>query len=600
MISSFFIIDFSQDLLRLGDKAPIVGPISEAGLRNYDYTLSGSTVMDGEKVYRIDIAPISEHDPLLIGSLYIADGTFALTELDVSLNAAAMPTFFKRLRFRQHFRLFEKQFWMPVDVVVDADISVSMIVSISLALEGLSVLQDYGINEQINEDFFDRTRIKVLQEADHRDSIYWADNQKIPNREEELKAYKKSDSIKTILEAQRNLFGLSDTFFGKTFVYNDVRFSIPGLLSVYRFNRVEGNALRFSCDIRSTGSFIDAVDGELGYGFSDTRWKYAAGFRLRTGGQPGYVLAALTFDKLGFIDDDHRLLSELGSTAASLLAKYDEKDYFRDRGLRLSLSSDVLSLFPSSITFSHHAYGSIWKKSDWSITRQSWEYRDNPQINDGSISSLQLTTSFDNRDLIDNAGTIRRIGGRSFIPTVMFTYNTVEIASHSYQFLQYAAAMNGSISYGQFGISTFRVSAAFTSNDLPTQRILLLPGSVNHIIGRWRFRTLSPREYGGDRVASLMFEHDFGDQLFRSLHIPVLQGSGFSLIVYGNAGWSTLRDGTRDLQTVPVLSAARPVYEVGIGIDRILLAFRLEAAWRLSHYRSGRNFFLGVSAPFIL
>lgn len=599
MISSFFIIDFSQDLLRLSDKALIVGPISEAGLRNYEYTLAGTTVMDGEKVYRIDIAPRSEHDPLLQGSLYISDGTFALTEIDVSLNDAAIPTFFKRLRFRQHFRLFERQFWMPVDVVVDAELSLSMIVRISMDLEGFSVLQDYGINEQINEEQFDRTRIKVLKEADQRDSLFWAGNQKIPNSAEELEAYRRSDSLRSTMEANRNLFGIGDLLFGKTFQRDESRWTIPGLATLYRFNRVEGNSVHLTFETRKPFSWLDAADLETGYGFSDHRWKYSAGVRFRVDGQPGITLTGRFRDILGFIDEEHPVLSSFGTTIASLFTKYDEKDYFSVRGARLSLSSDVWYLFPSTITFSHDTYTSVVKHTDWSFVRQSWEYRDNPAVNDGTINTIQLISSFDNRDLIDNAGIVRRIGGRSLVPRIEVIYNSASLNTRTYSFLLFSLSLNGSVSHGRFGVSAFRLAATFTNGDIPTQRLLLLPGSVNHLVDRWRFRTLAQREFGGDRIATIMVEHDFGDQLFRWFHIPFLQSSSLSLILFGNAGWSSMREGTAALQVVPVIPAIRPFYEVGIGIDRILLALRLEAGWRLNHYRPGRNFFVGISTPFL-
>ena len=599
IISSFFIIDFSNDLLKLSDKAPIVGPISEAGLRNYDYTLAGTTVLDGEKLFRIEIRPLSENDPLLVGSLTIADGTYALTSVDVTLNDAAMPTFFKRLRFQQHFRLFEKEFWMPTDVVVDADVEVSMIVSVKLAMEGFSVLQDYAINEEINEEFFDRTRIKVLKEADERDSLYWSGNQKIPNTAEELDAYRKSDSVKAVMEAGRNEVDYTNIFFGKTFQNDDTRWTVPGLFSLYRFNRVEGHVLSPSFDIRNPFAPVEAMDVEAGYGFSDMRWSYAAGVRVRIQQSPGISLAARIFDRLGHIDEGRDALNTIGTTIASLFAKFDEKDYYRVKGGQASFTTDVLYLFPSTVTVSRNSYLSAAKHTDWSIARRSWDFRENPSVNDGVITSLQVTTGFDDRDFIDNAGTIRRFGGRSVVPTVAVAYNAADIAGEQFTFTQLTAGLNGTIPFGRFGALRFQLSGSTTEGKLPTQRLLNLPGSVNHIVDRWRFRTLGLREFGGDQRVMAMVEHDFGDQVFRWLHVPLLESSGWSLVLFGNAGWSAMRDATRGMQTVATGEARVPIYEAGVALDRIFLLFRLEAAWRLNHFREGRNFFIGISTPFL-
>jgi hypothetical protein len=591
LISSFFIIDFSNDLLRLSDKARIVGPISDAGLRNYDYTLRGTTVLDGATLHIIDIAPGSENDPLLSGTLYIADRSFALAMVDVRLNDAALPSFFQTLAFKQHFRRFGEDFWMPVDVVVDASIEFSMLVTAKARIEALSVLQDYAINEAKNEDVFDRTRIRVLKEADTRDSAYWSENQKIPNTPDEIAAYLRADSVKARMDSARNSYGIGDALFGKNFVFGETTLGVPGLFSLYRFNRVQGHVLAPSITVRNLSELFPLFSADLGYGFGDRRPTYALRANV-------WQFSASLFDRMSHIDDEQEFWSAFPTTVSNLFMKYDYKDYYRSRGWSLSARADILRLFPASISMDRQNYASAEKTTDWSITRQSWRYRGNPPIGEGSILRGRMTVSFDNRDFIDNAGDLRRMGGRNHVPTIGFAWNRADLASGSFTFIEYSAGLRGSFDLGRAGTTNYRFSADRADGSLPAQRLDELPGSVNYFTRRWRFRTLDFREFGGDRRAMLFIDHDFDDQLFRWLHVPFLESSSWGLRVFASAGWATMTEGTRVLQTVDVREAKTPFYEFGFGLDRVFLLFAVDVAWRLNHRKDGRNFFVGVSLPF--
>jgi hypothetical protein len=598
MISSFFLIDFSADMLQLSDRMKIVGPISEAGLRNYDYTLKGSTVLDGETMHIIAIRARNDADPLLTGTLYISDGTFALAMVDVELNKAALPSFFKRTAFQQHFRLFDGQFWMPVDVVVDASVEINMLVTVSLKIEGLSVLQDYAINRQMNEDVFDRTRIRILKEADERDSTYWESNSKIPNSASEIAAYKKADSVKARLDSARNEYGFMDVITGKTFSFDERHLTVPGVLSLYRFNRVEGHALYLPLSARRPFDPIRSISIEPGYGIDDREWKFSGSAAVSILESQSVSLSGSIFNRLGNIDEERDFWGAGNTTLASLLVKYDYKDYFLTKGWSIGAHADPLRLFPLSATLSHQTYRDAVKKSDWSIIHPTWKYRDNPRIDPGTITSVEATASFDNRDFIDNAGNLRRFGARNHIPSITVGWNRAELKTESFTFVTASAALNGTFDLGSLGNTKYRISAAFTDGKLPVQRLLNLPGSVNYIAQDRRFRTLDFREFGGDRRAIVFIEHDFSDQLFRWLRLPFLETSGWGLLLFGNAGWTSMTEDTRLLQTVEVRETDTPFFEAGFALERIFLLFRLECAWRLNHWREGRNFFIGISTPF--
>jgi hypothetical protein len=597
MLSSFFVTDFSADDLALsGDGRRIVGPISEEGLRSYDYTLAGETMLDSVRMHVVRIRPRNDADPLLEGTLYISDGTFALAMVDLRLNDAALPTFFTRIAYRQHFALFDGQFWMPTDVIVDAAARVSMIVSADIAIEGLSTLQDYAINERFDDSVFNRTRVQVLKEADERDSAYWQREALIPNSAEELAAYARADSVKTRMDSTRNTYDLASALTGKTLSYGDTRLVLPGLLDCYHFNRVEGHSLAFDVSAGSVLKDRDGYAAALGYSIDTREVSWELGADLRFPELQSLSLGASSSFGIRHIDDGGPWWGRRTTTLSCLLAKYDDKDYYAAREFALRARIDLLRLFPVSVTARRERAESRPLRSNWSLVRPSWRYRDNPAINDGVITGADATVSFDARDFIDNAGSLRRMGARNHVPTVGIGAHRVELDGESWSYRLYTAGLRGSFDLGRAGTLAYQASFAASDARLPTQRLLLVPGSIPWILQSGRFRSVGLREFGGDRCATVSLTQDVGDALFRSLGIPLLKTSGWRLLLFANAGWTDMRADTRALQR-SVRTARRPVAEAGFGIDGILLLFRVDVAWRLTQRREGSNVAVAISTP---
>ncbi len=599
LASRFFIIDFSADLISIGE-TKIVGPVSASGLDRYFYRLIGTTTMGEDSIYAIAVTPIDDADPLLQGKIYIAHNSYRLMAVEVDLNRAARPPFFSDLSFRQQFARFDSAFWMPVDVVVRGDISVSMIVSVDVHFEAFSVLQNYRINTPLPEGIFDRTRLQVLPEADKRDSGYWASHAAIPNSPDELEQYRKSDSIKANLEARRNEIGLMDLLTGKSFGWDRTSLSVPGAITLYRFNRVEGHGLSVPISLREPLPGLRLLETDLGYGFSDRRMTYAVSGNYRFPTRMRATLSGSIFSDLGWIENGPFDLAVFPVTALNLLWKYDNKDYYFRRGWSAGMGGDILPVLSGSIRFTETRYADAPRNTDWSILRRERDFRPNPPINEGTVRSLTATLNLDTREFIDNAGTLSRMGGRRnmHFPSISLEMSEPSLFGSAYRFAILGFALTGNFDAGLWGNTSYRLSGRVGFGALPTQKAVNFPGAIPWLTAPWSFRTLDFREFSGDRAAIFFIEHHFDDILFRRLSLPLLKESGWDLVFFGGAGWSDMAEKSRRLQTVPVETARAPFYEAGVGLDRIFLLFRIDAAWRLSHYREGRNFALGVSIPF--
>jgi hypothetical protein len=598
LVSAFFITDFSSDELRIGEKAPVVGPISEAGLRSYYYSLLGTTSIDSTIIYQIGIDPLRESDPLLSGTIYIADGSYSLSMVDVRLNDAALPDLMDSVKFRQNFRLFDEGFWMPVDVIVQASARLP-IVNFGLRIDALSVLQDYNINQAVDERVFDRTRIKVLQEADERDSAYWIATQKIPNTPEELRAYMVADSVKLVIDSTRYHVGWGNLLTGGVTGSEQMEFTYMGLPSLYHFNRVEGHALSGSVSLRMPELPLRNLSAEAGYGFSDARIKYQLGTSFRLFSSPALEFGASRYYQLDHIDSQGDPASRMLMTILSWVDKYDYRDFFYRDGWRSWLRYDPWLLFPMQVSFRRDAYYNAVKNSDWSVFRQNTPYRDNPPVNEGTISSVLARVSIDTRDLLDNAGQITRIGRRYHIPTFGVGMHSIDLPSRVWTVTSLHAGISGAFDFGIPGVLRYTISGDRADGDVPVQMLWNLRGGISYLTSGRGFRTLEFREFGGDTRVMTGVTYSFRDWLFRWLRLPLLRDTGWEFDVFANGGWTTMRAGSAELLTVATTEAKRPFWEAGFGVDKIFSLFRVDVAWRLNHRHAPRNFFIGLGGDYL-
>lgn len=593
LIGAFFTADFSGEELKLDEEHSIPAPLTEAGLNRYYYRLDGQTVMDGQKIHIIHIEPYREGDPLMEGTLYIADSTFALRLADIHVTRRALPRFFDSLAFRQNFRMINDRWWMPADVAITAKAGLHLLIDIDVTIQGLSLLQDWQVNGRVDSSLFDRTMIKVLKEADLRDSSYWASHARLPNTIEEIRAYHEADSIKVVLDSTRNVYGLGNVFTGKTFTWDETKLIVPGLLTLYRYNRVEGSALNGDVVLGRPLEWMQYVDLGAGYGFMDKHPHIGLGLGI----EPLRGVFSFQFgmyDDLKSRTEEYDQFGDWISTIGSIVDKSDYRSYYYLKGAMLRVNYDFLRLFPLSVALERAWNGTARTHATWSLFNTHEPFPENPPINDGWFTKVDASVGYDGRPFIDNAGELQRIGEQSLYPMLGIGRTIADLDNETVTATTYTASLRGKFDVDGLGLVRFDASANTTQGALTTQQLFTLYGTIQVLSGNDRFRTLGYSEFGGDRRAQFFLTVKSGDRLFRTLSVPWIRDAGVGLDVFGGAGWAWMNDHTRQLQLVDVKETRTPFLEAGFSIDNIFSLFRVDFAWRLNHFREHRNFYVGL------
>ncbi len=591
-------VNFSRDQIMFG-KTGVTGPISEDGLGDYWYDLLGTTEYDEQMVYKIRVSPRSSIQPLIEGMLYIADSTFLVVMVDVDFNAAARGPYIDSLNFRQQFSLVGDEFWLPTDVLIRGKVSIRMMIELGISFDVFSVLKKYRVNDPEVSNVFDDFRLVVSEEADDVDSAEWNRRAMIENTPLEQYTYRLTDSMETQRKEEAKKFGYTDLILGKRLEFDESFYAVPGFLSVYRFNRIEGHGFRLPFTATDPFEPVTSFSAYAGYGFSDKQWKWSLGGDVLADKYYTTTVHGRLFNELSFIDAGSLIVRDESSTIFEALFEYDPRHYFYQSGFDAGVSSYSWLFLQLLLDARYRHYTSASVNTNERLFREPFEYPPNPAIDEGYISSLGAGMMLDFRARILDKGSVTRGSDKYLhVPSIGAEINRAEFASDSWTFSIYKAQLKGEFSLGGWGDFSYTCTGLYSDNKLPTQRLLTLPGTEEGLTSPHNFRTLRMREYGGDRTATAFVEYNLGSMPYRILglpDVPLLAIQDWGYILFANAGWADMRNSTKDMLLFNTQPVRSPFYEVGFGIDRVLAFLRFDFAWRMNHFRDGANFFFGLS-----
>ncbi len=576
--------NFYNDELRYFNR-PIPGPVSQNAIEYYYYYLEDSLAQDDNKVYKIYFAPSDASDPGFYGKIYIADSSYALLKVDVALNEAANPgKVFSKIHIFQQFLPFAENIYMPVDYRMF--VAGNYLGLIKFGFELNSIMYDYKINPEINNDFFDMAVVTVLPDADDKDSTYWNGIQKIPNTLEEIEAYRRIDSLESVEKSFWDRF----SFFSQKIHWSE-HFSTSGTRDIYSFNKIEGHKLKFG--VSGTDFFRSRFNfnAKAGYGFADKRFKYLFDAELKLGKYRTTKINASAFNNL------HRLFAEsdqyrtFTSTLLSLLTHYDFRDYYYSKGFKIEISSEVLPFLGLNAGFNKRTDESAVNNTEFSFFWKDRKYRTNRQIFDTDINEINFGFKLDFRKYIENGLTRSRLKSNSYI---IFEGNArKELSDLKYQIFNFD--FYGSIRTFKSANLDFFADTYYSDGPVPFQMQIALPGNINGIGKNYSFRTLGIGEVFGDRITAVYLTHNFNDEIFKLLKIPYVKDWQLSLSVFLNAAFSSISDRSKSILFEPFREFKKPFVELGFGIGHVLFPLKLEFTWKLTH-RGKNNFVFGINA----
>lgn len=578
-----FIVNFYDEMIDFGfTKAK--GPLSDDALDYYDYKLLGTTSIDSQIVYRIQVTASSLY-PLFNGKIYIAGANFALMKIDLSTNEAVNVTGVDKISFKQKFASYTDKknlFWMPTDVETYAQGSFAGLIKFSF--EAITIVSNYNLNKKTPEGIFDKFVVKVLPDA-KKDSAYWEKNQPIKNTDEEKNAYRFMEE-----ENKKRNAGLRFDFPFIRFGNNVALFTdIP-----YHYNRVEGSSLKFSSRFSNNSRNLK-ISSFIGYGFSDKKSKYEIEYSHTLLNDKSLYIEASLYKKLQPISYELSGIYRAFNTLTSLFDKQDYYDYYYASGFQMSVSKSLIPQLKISLNYQEEKRTSASNKTDYSIRKHDQPFRYNPHINDDFLRSAGLSVSINpNKFKYADLGSdgIVNFPVTDFpVLNLFFGLSSKKLGS-TFENKQYSFILTGENYLNNLMNIKYDFGGVVYAGQVPYQSLASFNSTSAFWDKNFSFKTMRYREYLGDYIYYLNFENNFGNILWSK--IPVI--NKLELIGFFNAAKSGMSSANLTLASDKNFSVLDKVFcEAGFGIKGILELLRLDFAWRLTNRVKGRNFNFSLS-----
>jgi len=579
------ILNLNDDIIVLGPHR-IVGPTAQNALDYYTFTMLDTFAIDDIPVYRIRIAPKSNLQPLLEGTVSVEGRSFMVIDVDVQGNRALDLAPLSNFRFRQRFSLFQNRFWLPVESKVTYLVKLSFPPAPPVVWEQYSLIYDYDINSSLPAGVFDKYVLSALPTADQVDSTYWHNVNILPLTTDEEKAYKRIDSLMTHASIlTRSIVWLTRLPMALK------ELPLTKLSDFFHFNRVEGAYLGLGLRFRQLVP-ATIVTLRTGYGLSDNTVKYFFGAEHALKSEGALSLGVEGYRSMSFREGDE-FISSGEITWFSLLGKNDPVDYYLASGWSVFAGGRPFANVSSEIRFRAENHKSQTTNTNFSILRPSSKYRNNPPVTDGQMRSVILALSYDTRKFTDIG--LFEAPDRSLNSLLLrFSVEHSDRAKlrSDFEFTRITFSSGLHLRTLSHGATDCYVRLGYALGEPPPQRLYDLYGATSGISHEGFFKTVGVKEYAGDRMASLLVEHNFGSLPFRALGVPLMQDLDFLLTA--GAAWTGIFGASRILQTEQIRTNRNVLVEVGFAVSRLVTFFRLDFCWRLTE-KAGRNFAITLS-----
>lgn len=278
------IISFYENNISLGsglNPRGFISPISDNALNFYRYKFEGTYFENGKEVNHIKIIPKRNYEPLFNGYIDIIEGEWRIYSVQLHLLKESQMQFLDTLKIDQIYVPANNAWVIKQQVIYPA----GKFLSFDFHGSFVQVYDKFNLDPKFPKNFFTSTVLKVYDSANKKSTEYWDTIRPIPLLEEEVKDYKKKDSLEVVRKDPKYLDSLdrrsnkpSITSFLLT-GYNygrrkaKLNVSFDPLIDVINFNTVEGAVVNFSPNISKTyeGRKSWRISPTLRYGFGNER-----------------------------------------------------------------------------------------------------------------------------------------------------------------------------------------------------------------------------------------------------------------------------------------------------------------------------------------
>ena len=567
---------YNNNILLFNKQLP--SPVSENGLFYYKYFLQDSSFDGKHYLYHLTFKPKRVQELSFTGNIWIADTSWGIKRLEMSLPKDANINFINSANVIQEFVYADSSWMLHKDrLVIDFAPTKN---SVGFYGRKTTSYKKIKIN-QPKEDLFYQfvDKINLNEGALKQTEEFWAQNRHDSLTQREKKIFKMIDTIRSlpIYKTWIDVFHLVLTGYKRL-----NNFEIGPYFNLISYNKIEGTRIRIGGRTSNVFSKWYQLSGYFAYGLSDQNWKQSLGIKSFLTQSPKRQIVGVNYSS------DYEILGQNsnGFSQDNVLASFFRTDPL----IHFTLVNSVTAFyesewFPGFITKVSFIGRSFKELGENKYTRYK---------RDGGIEELEKLNNTEIRfnfrfawkEKYISTG-FRRLSLGTKYPIFQLNYSKSLLDAYKGEYDYQKLVLNVSdririapiLGYTDF---TFEVGKIWGA--LPYPLMELHGGNQTYIYDKLSFNMMKNYEFVSDQFISATIFHHF-EGLFLN-KIPFLRKLKWREVTTAKAVWGSVNQQNRNTLIFPSTLKALdkgPYIEASAGIENIFKLFRIDAFWRLNY-----------------
>lgn len=555
-------------------------PIQRNGLLFYNYFIIDSLKVDGRKTYIVRYHPKQGiSSPAFDGEIQIDAEEFAVKRVKAKMLRGGNVNWLRDIVLESDYQRLEDSTWFYGQDKLYADFSIALGDSTRM----MSVIGTRQLNYS-NLDFSPQPpiesgdgKVKVLEEANHKDEVFWEQERPYELTSREKGVYEMVDQIQNV-NLYKTVYKIAYTLVTSFYDIGPVGIGIGQLVSN---NALEGWKPRLSVHTSKELSKTFRATGAISYGFKDHKIK---GF--------------LTYEHLFRKEPERKLtldarydVFQLGKGQSNLTSDNFLTSIWGARSRLAPLSNfSVRYQHEFSMNFNLDAQIGLQRYfSNEFVPMLRWDGSVVPSV---AVNQLKLQTRFSWQETV-NRGFYTKSYIHSDYPILNLSLegSVPGLRQGDIGFFRPQLEMYWKFRIPPVGMSEISLNTGTIIGQVPWTMLQLYPGNATIIQDKTAFSCMEYFEFGSDTWATLFWYHCFNG--FFLGKIPFISKLQLREEVSAKLAYGTLRDwnngtdakygaltqfpfGMKSMNGVPYV-------ELGVGISNILRILRVDFVWRVTH-----------------
>jgi hypothetical protein len=570
-------------------------PISDNGFFYYKYYLEDSSFIGNNWCYHIRFKPKRTNELSFTGNIWIADTTWGVKRLEMSIPKDANVNFINSAAVTQEFT-YSDSTWMLRKDRLTIDFSPEK-KSIGFYGRKTTSYKDIVLNKPHEDKFYELgDKVDVNDDATKKSDEYWQQHRHDTLNAREIKIYKMIDTIQS-LPVYKTWIDIFYVFVAGYAKSNN--FEIGPYYNIVSYNRVEGTRFRLGGRTSRKFSRWYELNGYVAYGLQDQKYKYGLGFKSFLSKKPSRQLVGVDlksdYEILGQstngFSQDNLFASFFRTSPLTNLTRVDnttawyERQWFPGLITRVSLAGSLYTPVGAAKYRYYKKDGAIADKENLRNTevRVNIRFAYKEKYVGGDFDRVSIGTKWPIIQLNYAKSLQNAFGGE---------YDYQKVAFNLFDRVRITPIL---------GYTDYMLQAGKIWGAVAYPLLELHGGNETYVYDYYAYNMMKYYEFGSDQYVSAAIFHHFEGLMFNK--IPLLKKLKWREVISAKAVWGSVNQQNRNTLIFPsTLKSLEkgPYVEATAGIENIFKVFRVDALWRLTYPRPNPLDNFGIKFSFQL